>query len=32
MSNKAVRKTDIMVCLEERINSKNRLIDALLDE
>jgi len=32
MSNKGVRKTDTMVCLEERINSKNRLIEALLDE
>ena len=32
MSNKGVRKTDTMVCLEERINSKNRLIEALLNE
>jgi len=32
MSNKGVRKTDTMVCLEERINDKNRLIKALLDE
>ena len=32
MSNKGVRKTDTMVCLEERINSKNRLIEALLKE
>ena len=29
MSNDGVRKTDTMVCLEERINSKNRLVDAL---
>jgi Lrp/AsnC family transcriptional regulator for asnA, asnC and gidA len=30
MSNKGVRKTDTMVCLEERINDKNRLIRSVL--
>ena len=29
MSNKGIRKTDTMVCLEERINDKNRLIQSL---
>ena len=31
MSNKGVRKTDTMVCLEERINDKNRLIRSVLN-
>ena len=31
MSNKGVRKTDTMVCLEERINDKNRLITSVLN-
>ena len=31
MSNKGVRKTDTMVCLEERINDKNQLIRSVLN-
>ena len=31
MSNKGVRKTDTMVCLEERINDNNRLIRSVLN-
>ena len=31
MSNKGVRKTDTMVCLEERINDKNLLIRSVLN-
>ena len=31
MSNKGIRKTDTMVCLEERINDKNRLIRSVLN-
>ena len=31
MSKKGVRKTDTMVCLEERINDKNRLIRSVLN-
>ena len=31
LSNKGVSKTDTMVCLEERINSKNRLISSVLN-
>ena len=31
MSNKGVRKTDTVVCLEERINDKNRLISSVLN-
>jgi Lrp/AsnC family transcriptional regulator for asnA, asnC and gidA len=31
MSNKGVRKTDTMVCLEERIHDKNRLIRSVLN-
>ena len=31
LSNKGVRKTDTTVCLEERINDKNRLIRSVLN-
>ena len=31
MSNKGIRKTDTMVCLEEKINDKNRLIKSILN-